>query len=103
MKKEKIQIEYSANLMRGIEGVGGKLKITEKELIFNPHSFNIQKKVLKIPIREIVSVRERNTMGIIPNGIGIETKSGVVYKFVTWKREDIMKLIYKIRNNEIGD
>ena len=42
-ENENIEIEGPANLFRGLEGVGGKLFITNKKLIFNSHEMNIQK------------------------------------------------------------
>jgi len=92
-KGEKILADRVANLFRGIEGVGGRLKVTNKRLIFEPHAVNIQKQVLEVPMNQIKEVNTRNTMGFIPNGIMIKLASGQEYKFVVWKREELIRLI----------
>ncbi|MGO0059497.1 GRAM domain-containing protein [Brevibacillus fluminis] len=82
-----------ANLMRGIEAVGGKMTITNERIIFTPHVLNIQTKPLEIGIHEITAVEKRNSLFIVPNGIKIVVKHGQAYKFVVWKREELIGLI----------
>ena len=93
--KERILYVGGANLFRGIEGVGGKLRITDTRILFEPHFFNIQKGNLEIPLKEILLIGKRNTMLLIPNGIYVQLKSGVVYRFVVNERERIIDLITK--------
>ena len=95
---ETIKGTVAANLFRGVEAVGGSLTITDRRIIFKPHPFNIQRKVVEIPLSEITDVRERKTLGIVPNGILVTTKSGAKYKFVVWHRKDILDLM----KNEIS-
>jgi len=92
-KNERILADRGANLFRGFEGVGGRLKITNQRLIFEPHAINIQKQILEVPLNKIKEVNSRNTLGIIPNGILIKLISGQEYKFVVWKREELIRLI----------
>ena len=90
---EELLAGVGANLFRGIEGVGGRMKITDRRVLFEPHAINIQRQPAEIPFEHIAEVRKRNTMGIIPNGILILTKSGIKYKFVVWGRERLISLI----------
>jgi len=92
-KNEKILADRACNLFRGIEGVGGRLKITNQRLIFEPHAINVQKQILEVPLNQIKEVNTRNTLGFIPNGILIKLVSGQEYKFVVWKREELIRLI----------
>lgn len=94
-KNEQILVDRAANLFRGIEGVGGRLKITNQRLIFEPHAINIQKQILEVPLNQIKEVNPRNTMGIIPNGILVKLVSGQEYKLVVWKRKELIELINK--------
>ena len=96
---EKVFFNVSANLFKGIEAVGGKLKITEVELIFTPHKVNIQSAPVSIKIEEIIKIQKRNTMFFVPNGMSVTVKSGEEYKFVVNKRG---KLIDHL-NQTIGD
>jgi hypothetical protein len=72
-----IRHDGPANHMRGAEAVGGWLYLLQDRLLFHPHRFNIQKEDLSIPLAEVVSVKPRRTMGLIPNGIEVATRSGV--------------------------
>ena len=84
------QFNVTANLFRGLESVGGKLKITDKEIIFTPHKINAQKNPLSIKINDIKEVGKRNTFYIVPNGLAIVVKSGEEYKFVVNNRQKII-------------
>lgn len=96
-KDEQIIDERPANLFRGIEAVGETLKTTNKRLIFEPHDFNIQKEPLEISLDQIEKIKPRNTLGIVPNGILVKLKNGKEYKFVVWKRKELIELINKNR------
>ncbi|MBS4537954.1 hypothetical protein GOQ27_05745 [Clostridium sp. D2Q-11] len=96
---EQIHFNVLANLFRGNESVGGKLKITDKRLIFKSHALNIQTGVTEIPIEKIVKVNKRNTLRIVPNGMSIITQDGIEYKFVLWSRGKIINFI----NNRIAN
>lgn len=90
---ETILIESLANLFRGLEGVGGRIKVTNFRVIFEAHALNIQSQPEIIPLNEIVAAGKRNTIGIIPNGIFIRTSDGNEFRFVTWKREQLLSAI----------
>lgn len=98
---EKILVDAGANLFRGIEGVGGRMKITDMRILFEAHPFNIQRMPAEIPIDQIRLIRKRNTLGIIPNGILIQTKTGVKYKFVVWGRERLIKIVENLLKNNL--
>ncbi|MFC4304407.1 GRAM domain-containing protein [Cohnella boryungensis] len=89
----------AANLFRGIEGVGGRLDVTNERVIFRPHSLNIQTKILEIDLQEIVKVEKRNTMFVVPNGMKICVTSGKEYKFVVWGRTKLIEQIRNARNH----
>lgn len=90
---EELLADVAANLFRGIESVGGRMKITNQRVLFEPHTVNIQKQPAEILLEQVAEVRKRNTLGVVPNGILIRTKSGIEYKFVVWGRERLINLI----------
>lgn len=92
-ESEVVILKKPANLFRGIEAVGGWMSITNKRIIFNPHKLNIQKQPIEMLYSEILEVSKRNTFYCVPNGIKIKVKTGQQYKFVTWKRNALIKLI----------
>ncbi len=97
-ENEKVEIESSANLFRGKEGVGGKIFLTNKKVIFKSHKINIQKGQIEIEYKDIIEVIERKTARLINNGIQIKTKDGKEYNFVVNEREKyIEKLNEKIK------
>jgi hypothetical protein len=81
-----------ANHFKGLEACGGRLYLLANELEFQSHSFNIQNHSLSLPLDQIKKLSFYNTLGIIPNGMAIETKFGTTEKFVLqdrkrWKTE----------------
>ena len=97
LENEKVEEEIVANLFRGIEGVGGKIFLTNQRLIFKSHSLNIQKGQTNIDYSEISSVEKRKTMKIINNGIKILTNKDQEYCFVVNDRESqIQKINIKV-------
>lgn len=84
---EEIEIEGPANLFRGIEGVGGKIFLTNKKLIFKSHKINIQKGQTDIEYQNIKEVAKRKTAKLINNGIRIITQRGMEYDFVVNERD----------------
>ncbi len=89
---EAIKKQGGANLQRGWETVGGHLYLTNKRLIFESHSVNIQTGTSITSLTDIVSVTKcwtkfLNKYPLLPNSIRIETKAGNEYKFVCYNRE----------------
>ncbi|HSO58600.1 MAG TPA: GRAM domain-containing protein [Paenisporosarcina sp.] len=84
------QFNVAANLFRGMESVAGKMKITDKEIIFTPHKINAQRNPISININDIKEVGKCNTFYIVPNGLAIVVKSDEEYKFVVNKRQKII-------------
>jgi ribosomal protein S27E len=92
-QSEAILADVGANLFRGIEPVGGRLKITSRCVLFEPSALNFQKNPAEILLSDIAEVTKRKTLGLVPNGLLIRTRAGVEYKFVVWGREKLIGLI----------
>lgn len=90
---ETVHLEAVANLFKGLESVGGRLKISDRRILFQSHSLNIQTGITEIMLDQITLIKTRNTAGIIPNGVLIETRDGKQYKLVVWKRKKIVNLV----------
>jgi len=94
---EQIETEGPANIFRGIEGVGGKLFLTNKKVIFKSHKLNIQKGQTDINYTNISELIKQKTAKLIENGIRIKTNDGKEFDFVVNEREKwIEKLNEKI-------
>jgi hypothetical protein len=79
-----------ANHWLGAESRGGWLVLTSHQLSFRSHGENIQNSGLTLTIEELQSVRTKRTLGIIPNGLLVEKKSGGSESFLvsnntTWE------------------
>jgi hypothetical protein len=97
LENEKIEEEILANLFRGIEGVGGKIFLTNERLIFKSHSLNIQRGQTNIKYSEITAVEKIKTMKIINNRIKIISDKDQEYCFVVNDRESqIQKISIKL-------
>jgi hypothetical protein len=81
------QYEGPANLFRGIEGVGGKLLLTDKRLIFKSHQLNIQSGETQYLLKDIKEVVPRKTAKLFQNGIRVVTESGENLDFVLYERD----------------
>lgn len=92
-ESEEILADVGANLLRGWEGVGGRLKITSRRVIFRAHPFNIQRAPAEILLSDIAEVSKRYSGGLVPNGMLIRTRAGVDYKFVVWNRGRLIRII----------
>ncbi len=90
---EEIVEKLAANLMRGAEGVGGRMIITTQRILFEAHMVNIQGKPLEIPLAAIQAVYPTNLMLFVPTGLTIECKSGEKYTFAVSGRERIISTI----------
>jgi hypothetical protein len=91
--EEIVEVQGPANLFRGIEGVSGKIFLTNKRLIFKPHSITIQKSQTDIPYAQIESLTKRKTAILIDNGIRVITKKGKKFDFVVNERDLIIEKI----------
>lgn len=83
---ETVEVEGPANLFRGMEGVGGKIFLTNKKLIFKSHKINIQTGQTDVAYADIDQIINRKTAKLINNGIRIVTKDGKQFDFVVNER-----------------
>jgi hypothetical protein len=100
INQEQVIFDIAANFFRGIEAVGGRLKITGEKLKFEPHKLNIQTAILEIQLNEILIAEKRNTLFLVPNGMKVKLKSGKEYKFVLWNRGKVIDYINKKTGNQ---
>lgn len=91
-------MNVAANLMRGVESVGGKLKLTPHEIVFTPNKVNVQSAPLTIPMNEIKHIEKRNTVFVVPNGLRLDMKNGEEHKFVVNNRRKLIDLITEHMN-----
>ena len=79
---ETILFETGANHFVGIEGVGGKLFLTNRRLIFKSHKINFQNHELSVRLSDIKLVGKYKTLGLLNNGLTVTTVGNKVEKFV---------------------
>ncbi|WP_317945576.1 hypothetical protein [Carnobacterium maltaromaticum] len=89
---KKAVFEKISNSTGGDEYVGGHLFIREDGLFFHPHKFNFQIEDLFIPKETILTVEKKYTLGIIPNGLLINSEKRD-YFFVVSKRQKVLEFI----------
>lgn len=88
---ETISFQTPANHFKGAEGVGGRLYITNKRIIFKSHKLNIQNHKLSINLTDINKVDRYKSLGIIDNGIEIISKNNNIDKFVVEQAAEWIK------------
>ncbi len=98
---EKMIATVNANLVRGIEGVGGRIRITNKRLLFESHRVNVQDRPEAIMLNQIAEIKKKNLLfGIVSTGMVIRLKNGKEYTFVVQKREELIQLIQSLHPNQ---
>jgi len=85
-----------ANLFRGIEAVGGVLRVTAHALDFQPHPMNFQRDPLTVPLADIFAVEPAKTFGWVKNGVLVRLHDGREYKFVAWNRDALIARIREL-------
>ena len=90
---EHILFETPANHFKGIEGVGGKLYLTNKRLVFKSHKLNIQNHQLSIQLIDIKNVDRFKTLGLVNNGLSVITIDDKTEKFVVEQVENWIKYL----------
>lgn len=71
-----------ANHLLNGEGVGGWLYLLRGRLYFRSHAMNLQPHELSIPLDQIERLRPVRSLGLIPNGLQLFTRSGAVEQFI---------------------
>jgi len=94
---EEILHSGGANHFKKGEAVGGKLYLLSNRLQFQSHNFNLQNHGLEIGLGEIKQICFFNSLGLVPNGLEIQTYDGQKEKFVVNNRKFWKELIEKTR------
>jgi len=96
---EQILFEGLTNWYKSLNVIQGKMKITTKRIIFKPLTSTFTgifagliSSPTYIPLNEIQYV-ERTTVLAINIGINVHLKSGIIYKFGSLKRDEIVHII----------
>lgn len=91
---ESIIYEGKANMQYNVKGInlphnkGGCLILTNKNLVFQAHAFNLGSKLDKIPLENIANVDKGfSPLVPTPNMIKVETRLGEKYEFVVVGRD----------------
>jgi hypothetical protein len=82
-----------ANHFKGMEGVGGKLYLTNRRLVFQSHKLNIQNHQLSINVSDIRNADRYKPSGIINNGLTIIRNNDTTEKFVVEEADEWVKQI----------
>lgn len=99
---EEVVDKFAANLMRGIEGVGGRMILTTQRILFEPHRINAQTDPLEVPLASIEEVGPTDMLGFVPTGISVRVRGGEEHRFVVWGRKRIIAKIEAARDRSRG-
>ena len=91
---ENIIFESAASKVWNVKGInlggnkGGKLILTDKQLVFQAYVFNIGTRLDKIPLENITGTAKTfNPLVPNPNMIKVETRLGEKFEFTFWKKD----------------
>jgi len=94
---EVLVAETGADSLGDAAATGGRLRITNRRIVYKPGFFNFHRRPLEIPYEQIEEVRNDAfsfvVAGIWPFVILIRTKSGNEYRFAVWERSRFIRII----------
>jgi hypothetical protein len=96
---ERIVKQGPASHFRRREARGGWLYLTDLQLLFQSHGFNLQNEELSIPLDQVLGVELCATLGIVPNGLRVLTRRGAE-RFVVQGRRSWVEAIRRQRGGE---
>jgi hypothetical protein len=79
---EKVVMENGANHFKGVEGVGGKLVLTDKRLIFKSHPMNVQNHESSFDLTEIKNLSATKTLKVLKNGLKLDLANNESHRFI---------------------
>jgi len=79
---EKAVKEGGANQLIKFEGVGGKMVLTDRRLIFKSHKVNVQNHQEVFDLSQIKSLKESKTFNLLKNRLTVETSNGASHTFI---------------------
>jgi hypothetical protein len=92
-ENENVIKEGGANHFKGKEGVGGKLVLTNKRLIFKSHKYNIQNHQDTFELGQIERLHVTKTFKILENGLTLELSNSLKHRFIVDKPQDWVETI----------
>ncbi len=95
---ETILFETGANHFTGVEGVGGKMYLTNKRLVFKSHKLNVQNHELSLNLTDIENVQAYKTLGLVNNGLAVTTTNNTIEKFVVDQRSEWLEQLSGNKN-----
>lgn len=96
---EQVLAEFRANLKRGFEASGGLLTVTNKRLIFEAHSINMNTQPAEILLGSIARLEKKSSLlGLINNQVEVFTRSSISYEFVVQRRDEVVDLVEQARS-----
>jgi hypothetical protein len=79
--------------------VGGYFYLTDKQLHFRPHRFNLKAKAVSIPIAHISQTEKSSRLGVLPDQLKILRTDGEIEKFVVEEVDEWAGAINNARQN----
>lgn len=92
---EVLVAETGADSLGDAAATGGRLRITNRRIVYKPGFFNFHRRPLEIPFEEVEEVGKDawSLVGLWPFVVVIRTKSGNEYRFAVWERSRFIRII----------
>lgn len=91
-KSRKYDLIIAASYIDENKTYEGKLKINKENIVFLAKSKTDRLKKVVIPIKDVVSIIKKTSLGFIPNVLILKTETNS-YRFNVYSREQIIKYI----------
>ncbi len=90
---EVVALEKPANIRRRFEYAGGRVRVTDRRILLEPHAVNLDSRPVAIPIAEVARVDTYSQFGVIPTGVRLTLKDGSQQHFIVFGRKQVIDAI----------
>lgn len=99
-ESESVTYQGLATYQDGVIGVGGKMTLTGKRLLFTSHKINFGRQNIVFPLTDIEEITKAwvkilGIIPIIPNGLIVRKKDKSKFLFAVFNRNEWITLIQK--------
>lgn len=92
-ENEVLLAEGLATFFRGRKGIGGKLFLSDKRMVFSGQTSKNKKTEKSIPYSDVAELIPRKVNRIVDNGLRVKTRDGNYFDFIVNERDVWLKVL----------
>jgi len=97
---ERVACEAKVTHYRQKVAVRGRLRVTNRRVVFEPDALNVKREGIELPLTDIKTVRRRKTLWFLPTRLAITLSSGETLAFGTRQRDHLAGVLKGLLRQE---